>query len=454
MPNKKCSTLIKNAFIATADSVRTTYDRGAIAISDGRISDIGPEEDVSIAYSASEVVDAGGALVHPGFIDTHTHLTLSLLRTLVAEAPGLELSNTVKLAYGYVASIEPEEEFAATLLSAGEHLLAGYTQVVDPGTIFSTAAAAEAIETAGIRAVFGDPFLQDQLLPGREIDRAPASLDRCRQLIGQELSRNQNEDGLIRGQIALYGSGTATALLVREAIEMARHSNVPFTMHQSLSLAEHEAWTQALGGVSPFAYWAKHGALGESATMANFVHCNVVDDAEFLAATESKVSITWCPHNLLYYNVVPDVQRNMLELYRSGVNVTLGHDVVKCFQPGDLAMFAYIVSHMWHDALLPADLLEMQTINAARALGREADLGSLEIGKRADIVIRRPNCLGSLPPFDPVKSAMLITKSNSVDTVLVNGSIVVRNGRLTRIEAEEIGEVATRAAERIVGRHR
>src|SRR5262249_36312174 len=150
-------------------------------------------------------------------------------------------------------------------------------------------------------------------------------------------------------------------------------TGAPMTMHESFMPGDLENRAD-LEGRHPFVHWGRIGVLDAMKERLNFVHCNVVNADEVAPIGQAHTTITWCPHNLLYYGIHKDVVRPMTELYRQGANVTLGHDFVKCFQAGDEAMFAYVVSHMWGDALLPGDLMKMSTTNAAAALNMSGEI--------------------------------------------------------------------------------
>ena len=133
----------------------------------------------------------------------------------------------------------------------------------------------------------------------------------------------------------------------------------------------------------------------------------------------------------------------MAERHRRGTPVSLGADGAFDCTPAATMLAAHSASRVCDDPLSPSPLLEMQTINAAAAAGLQAELGSLEPGKRADVVVRSPRAAGSYPANNPVHLLALTIGSGSVDTALVNGEVVLRDGRSTRVDELEISRAVT-----------
>ena len=142
----------------------------------------------------------------------------------------------------------------------------------------------------------------------------------------------------------------------------------------------------------------------------------------------------------------------MAELLDRGVNVTLGVDVAKIWTFGDMARIAYLVARQGGGYISCERLMEMSTIGAARALGLEREIGSLEPGKRADIVVRSLDPVETLPGFNPVVQLIMLSQSRAVDTVLCNGQIILRKGRLTRLDESWVHQTARACIARMAQR--
>jgi cytosine/adenosine deaminase-related metal-dependent hydrolase len=179
---------------------------------------------------------------------------------------------------------------------------------------------------------------------------------------------------------------------------------------------------------------------------------NVVRDDEVDAIVESGMSIVWQPGNYQYYGVAQQLRSRMTELIERGVNISLGVDAAKIWTFGDMARIGYLVARQGGGYISSEKLLEMQTIGAARAIGLDGIIGSLEVGKRADIVIRTNELAEAQPNLNVVIQLMLLSVSRSVDTVLCNGEIIYRRGELTRIDEAVVYHQSRASVTRMLSR--
>lgn len=282
------------------------------------------------------------------------------------------------------------------------------------------------------------------------IDRAPPSRGRAIELLGSELSRNDDPDALVRGHVALYGSGSASEELMRAAKDVADAAGVVLTQHQSLDLTD-AGFDDRRFGRHALVHFAAAGLLGPNAT---FMHMNALRDDEVAAVIESGMSVVWHPGNFLYYAISATVQSRMPTLREQGVTVAFGTDVAKAWTFGDLGLLGYLVARSGREFLSAADVLAMQTRDGARAVGLADRVGSLEAGKRADLVVRSPAIPEMHPDGDPVREAVLVARSKSVETVICDGVVVVEGGRTTRIDEEYAYRLADASARRMLDRVR
>jgi cytosine/adenosine deaminase-related metal-dependent hydrolase len=177
-----------------------------------------------------------------------------------------------------------------------------------------------------------------------------------------------------------------------------------------------------------------------------FTHMNILDDAEVEAIAASGMALVWHPGNFMYYGISQSGRSAFPALHRRGTAIAFGTDIAKAWAFGDLGFIAYLVSKEWGEYLKSEQILEMFTLGGARAIGMQAELGSLEVGKRADIVIRTQEPPDTQPNVDVVRQLALISRSKAVDTVICDGDIIVRHGRLTRLDEAEIYRIARRSA--------
>ena len=223
--------LIKNTFVISMNSERTCFERGAIAIQGKRIVLVGDEVDVLPKVIAARIIDAEGAVTHPGTVDAHVHF-MNTARGAVSDT--LDTGAMMNTLWRWWDAVDEEDERAATFLTCLEMLSNGTTCFLEAGTLQFPEASAEAAEAVGMRGFIGDPFLWD--LPSsddtHDMARMPRDLDRSLNLLGGQLKRNK-EDALVRGCVVLFGLGSASDALMRAAKEIADQNGVIFSQHQS-----------------------------------------------------------------------------------------------------------------------------------------------------------------------------------------------------------------------------
>ncbi|MDE2768983.1 MAG: amidohydrolase family protein [Chloroflexota bacterium] len=449
---RPCDLLIRSGLVITMDSERRIYRSGAVAIAGSRIVEVGRDADLSKRFDAKQTVHADGGIVHPGFIDAHNHIVHTSCRGVFGSIHDTS-SSPVNFA-DWKAGVTEADEAAATALACLEMLRCGFTMFIEPGSLFSTAAGAEAVERVGLRALVAPTYLWDRrecfdAMPALEsqslMARAPIDRARCLEQLDAELHRIRDPEALVRGYVFVYGVGTASAELLQAAHACARDNAVPLHLHAGYVPEEAETYRN-LNGVSQLVHLRDLGVLDEQTVV---VHANALDDAEEVALGESGCQVVWCPTAFFSLGIGSRVRFKMAERLRQGVRVSLGTDGSFDGTPGDTLQAAHFVAQSYADPVSAEALLEMQTVNAAAAAGLEAELGSLETGKRADVVVRSLAAAEAYPDNSPVHQLALTMGSGSVETVLVNGEVVFRGGRSTRIDEQDVCQaVSTSVAER------
>ena len=440
MNKSACDILIRNGQVITMDSERRVYRPGALAITGSRIVEVGPDADLVRRYDAVETIDAGGGIVHPGFIDAHNHIVHTSCRgvgRLRDDTP-----SPVNFA-DWKAGVTDHDEAAATAMAGLEMLRSGFTMFIEPGSLFSTDAGAEAVERVGLRALFAPLYLWDRrecfeavpsLYSPSLMARAPIDLDRSLAQLDVELHRNDDPEALIRGYVFVYGVGTASPELLQAAHACAHDNGVPLHLHAGYVPGEAEIYRN-MTGASQLVHLRELGVLDERTVI---VHANVLDEAEETAVRETGCQVVWCPAAFFSLGLGRSASFRMAERYRQGTRVSLGTDGAFACTPGEIMLAAHYASQTYEDPLSPGALLEMQTVNGAAAAGLEAELGSLESGKHADVVVRSARASEAYPANNPVHLLALTMGTGSVDTVLVNGEIVFSGGHSTRVDEPEV----------------
>lgn len=441
---QKCDLVIRNAYLITMDPKRTIYDKGAVAIAGHAIAAVGPDSEVLVQYRGNRIIDAGGAPVHPGFVEAHYHIPNHLTRGVFPDA-----STTAEYYVNYAKwydRMDDEDEHAAGLIAGLEMLRSGITCFMEAGTVFATDAVAAAATALGIRASVSEPFLWDT---GKDttlsnMRRSPGRTEGCLEQLGRELWRNRDSDALVRGHVCLFGSGSASDELILAATETAEKHGVAFNQHQSTNVAGVARQEERLGR-RPLVHFAEMGVLKPHCA---YTHMNVIRDDEARFIKQSGMSIIWCPANSMNWGVGATIRRRpQTDLYRQGVTVGLGSDVPK-WGLDAAPLTAYLLARDLGDAepLSAEEIFEMATIGGARAMGMAAVIGSLEPGKRADLVVRSSDLPEFQPGHNPIQNLLLSSRGKSVDTVLVDGEIVVRSGHSTRVDEHVVYERARQSA--------
>ena len=449
---ERCDLLIRGGAVMTFDPAIGDIPDGAIAIAGNRIAAVGPSAHLARRFAAARTIDAQGALIRPGFIDAHYHVLLHLSRGVLgkpggaadawAQGPGAFAT--------WVEMLSEEDEHVSTLLACIEMVRNGYTMFMEPGTALTPEAAAEAITAVGMRGVLADPYLRDvdEGPSGLPAPRVRGGLGRARALLGRQLARNSDRAALVQGHVAIYGAGTCSLALIREAHECATAAGAIFAMHQSFAPEDH-AFDRARFGRAPMVHLAEIGLLGPRTT---FTHLNVIEEAELRAIAASGMNIVWHPGNAMYYGLAQQAPFRFGQLVKSGVAVALGNDVAKAWSFGDLPLVGYLLAREHGDPIAPADLLRMLTAGGARAVGRAGELGALTPGFLADVVVARRDGPEAQPGVDLALHVALISRSRAVEHVIVDGTIVVENGRCTRVDEGAIYERARRCLAQIAAR--
>jgi len=449
----RCDLIVRNAYVITMNTHRDVFPSGAIAIQGNEIVAVGPESGIRERYDPLREIDAQGGVVHPGFVDGHYHTGVHLSRGAVSDDPnkpargGGDVEGPGTFARWFNA-LTDEDEYVSTLLAGVEMLRSGITCFMEAGTALEPDAVARAAESVGIRALVADPFLWDVTgvePSASEIERAPANTKRCLDILGNELGRNRDPNALVQGHVALYGIGSVSDELQVAAKKVADDNKVVVAQHVAF-LPDDTAGEDKRLGKHAICHLESLGVLTENST---FVHANVLRDDEIEPLVESNAAVVWHPANYMFYHVANSSGYRMAELNRRGVPMGFGTDVAKSWGFGEGPFVAYLLARDTGDYLSAEQLLEMMTLGGARAVGLAERIGSLEPGKRADLVVRRADLPESQPGFDPVHDIMLVSRSRSVDSVICNGEVVLRKGRSTRLDESTLADRAITAAQRL-----
>jgi 5-methylthioadenosine/S-adenosylhomocysteine deaminase len=437
------TTVIRNATVVTVDAADRVIENGSVRIEHGVITEVGlsvnhggtVNDGGPVNEEADEVIDAQGGIVLPGLVNTHAHLTMTLLRG-VADGTNLDqFLATVLPIEGAVLS--PDFVRTGTELAAAECLRAGNTSVLD--MYFFPEAALEAAATVGLRLHTGPVFIQ---FPGA--DNRP--WDARMQWAHEWFLRPPVSAGSARWACP-HSTYLLTEPQLRELAAAVNDSGTRVTVHAAETQAEVAQVAELHGGRTPVQVLADVGLLHDRVVLAHAVHLTATDIA-LIAAAGAHVAHNPASNAKLASGLAP-----IRELIDAGVNVTLGTDGPSSGNDLDLWMAirlaGYLPSIMRSDPTLISarELIRMATINGAKALGVDSTLGSIEVGKRADIVMLDGLAPATQPSFDAYGTLAYATSRAEVDTVLVGGVAMVRGGRVLNMPADLRARVAAAAAD-------
>lgn len=426
------SLLIKNGTVVTMDA-RDSIVRGDVLIVDGRIAEIG-----GAGHAADTVIDASDCAVIPGFVQTHIHLCQTLFR---GAADDLALIDWLKQRVWPMEAAHSVESIAASArLGVAELIKGGTTCALTMETVSHTAAVFKVVEESGFRATVGKCMMDK----GDEVPRAlqeqtAGSIDESIALLA---TWHGKADGRIRYCFAPRFAVSCTRELLEKVGQLARARGVMVHTHASENRTECEM-VQEETGLRNIAYLDSVGLTGRHVALAHCVHLSV-DEIETLKTTGTNV--VHCPSSNLKLGsgIAP-----IAKLVEEGISVSLGADGAACNNRLDMfteMRTAALLQKVLHGPeVLPANrVLRMATIDGAKALALDSEIGSIEPGKKADLSMVRLDRLHSTPVSDVVSSLVYSAEADDVDSAIIDGEIVMRDRKLLTID-----EAATIASAKV-----
>lgn len=435
------SLLIKNGTIVTMNSAREIIE-GDIYVEEGTIKAIG----ASLTYKADKVIDAAGHLVIPGLVQPHIHLCQTLFR---GQADDLELLDWLKQKiWPLEAAHDAESIYYSALLGIGELFKSGTTAIVDMATVNHTESNFQAIYDSGMRAVSGKCMMDfgADVPPGLHDTTANAIEESI------ELLEKWHGKGLIHYAFTPRFAVSCTEELLTKTVELAEKYQVAIHTHASENKGEIE-YVQKLTGLRNIIYLEKLGMTGSNLILA---HCIHLDSEEMAILAKSRTNIAHCPSsNLKLGSGVAKIP----ELLEQGVAVAIAADGAPCNNNLDgfmeMRLAALVQKPFYGSTAMPADkVFELATIGGAKAMGLSNRIGSIEIGKQADIAVVALDELRTTPVFGVNIYTQLVyqVQSSQVVTTIINGQVVMENRRLTTIDEAAVIRQANHAVKRVAKR--
>jgi 5-methylthioadenosine/S-adenosylhomocysteine deaminase len=432
------SILIKGGTLVTMDA-QNSIVQGDLFIKEGRIVSI-----AGVEANADVIIDASGCAVLPGFVQTHIHLCQTLFRGAADDLPLLDWLK--KRVWLMEAAHTAESIRASARLGVAELIKGGTTCALTMETVNHTEEVFKVVEESGFRATVGKCMMD------KGDDLPPALRENADDSIRESLELNEKwhgrGNGLLRYCFAPRFAVSCTRELLSEVSKLARERGIIIHTHSSESQRECEVVEQETGQRN-IAYLDSLGISGPHVVLA---HCIHLDRNEMDTLARTRTHVAHCPSsNLKLGSGIARVN----EMLERGISVSLGADGAACNNRLDMfteMRTAALLQKVLHgpESLPARQVLRMATIDGARALGLGSEIGSLEAGKRADIIIVRLNEPHTSPAGDPISTIVYSAVPTDVDTVIIDGKVVMRERKLLTLDRHDVIEQANSEAEQLM----
>ncbi len=434
---RRVDLIVSGGTVVTMDAQRRVIEDGAVAVANGRIVAVGTRAEVLGRYAARETIDARGAAVIPGLINGHTHVPMSLFRGI---ADDLDLQEWLTKYIFPAEAKNVTEEFVrvGTQLGLAEMIRGGTTTYCD--MYYFEDAIAEETERAGVRGLLGETVID---FPVPDNKTWPDAMRYAERFVARWKGNR-----LITAAIAPHAPYTVSEAHLKEVRAFSDRTGAPVVTHVAETRKEVEDITRD-HGATPVEYLARIGFLSPRTVAAHTVHL-----------TEGEI-------NLLKQNGVGSVhnpQSNMKlasgvapvpQMLRAGVLLGLGTDGaasnndLDMWEEIDTAAKLHKLSSGDPKVVTAEEAFSLATVGGARALHMDADIGSLEEGKRADLVVVGLDSLHQTPRYNVYSHLVYATKASDVRTVVIEGRVVMRDRRLLTLNETLIKQKARAIRERV-----
>ncbi len=419
--------LITGGTAVTMNPAREIQDNAAIAIQGDTILAIGAQTELAKLYQPKQTIHAEGKLILPGFINGHTHVPMTLLRGLHDD---VTLHDWL---YKYIFPAEAKnvtEEFVrwGTRLAAAEQIRGGVTTFAD--MYYFENAVAEETKAAGMRGILGETWI-DFPAPDNKSEAEMAAYT-------EKFLKRWQGDPLIHAAAAPHSIYTCSQKTLQDAAALARKYHAPILIHTAEMKKELDDSLKQ-NGMSPVQYLDKIGILGPDVISA---HCIFVDEADRKTLAQRG---TGCVHNPSSNMMLASGVSPVAEMRAAGIAVGLGTDGpagsnndLDLMEEMDLTAKLAKISKMDPLAMNAKAVVEMATIEGARAVHLEKEIGSLEPGKKADLILIDLDKPNAVPIYDIYAALAYALKGSDVRTVIIGGKVVMRDRKLLTINEDQV----------------
>jgi cytosine/adenosine deaminase-related metal-dependent hydrolase len=438
------SILIKNGYILTLNSDREIITDGTLYIENDTIVDVGKSEDLK-DHKAELVIDAKNKLVMPGLIDTHTHLAQALIRGCADDVSLVDWLK--KYVWVLQGNFTKDDGRVSAELCMAEMIRTGTTSFIECmiHTRYGFDGIAKAVERVGMRGALSKIIMDstgyadsaDIMYPGM-VEDADACLKETDEMYNKWHGK---ADGRVQVWYGLRSLGAVTPELFKDVARRAREKQTRMTMHLG-EVVDDVRYVKENFGTDLTTFAREHDLLGPDMVFAHGIH---FEDSELKVLSESKSNISHCPSSNMKlasgFAKVP-------QMLQVGVPVSLGcdggpsnntYDMIREMRLAALIHKSYVDDPL---VVTAEQAIEMATLGGAAAMGIDDKVGSLEQGKLADVILINLHELGLTPHTNPVSNVVYSGNGEYVDTVIVNGRLLMRERRLLTLDEEEVMRTA------------
>lgn len=425
--------LIKNGYVISMNKNREIFKNGSVLIEDDKIKAVGKVEH-SLVNADAEIYDAQGKIILPGLVNTHVHLSQQLGRGVADDV--VLLTWLRERVWPYESSFNYEDSLISSTACCVELIKTGVTTFLEAGGQYVDAMA-EAVEKCGLRACLSKSTMDEgEGLPKAWQKTAQEELD-----FQEELFKKYNDtaDGRIKIWFGLRTIFNNSDELIKGTKTLADKYNTGIHMHV-LEVKEEMDYTRATRGETTVEHMSRLGALGPNLVAAHTVWLTE-REIDLFRLYDVKVS-----HNpgaamkvVLGFAKIP-------EMLEKGIAVSIGTDGAPSNNRMDMMRDMYLTSLIHKGRTLnpktvsAEQVLEMATINGARCALMEKEIGSLEVGKKADLIILNPDTIHSLPVIDPVANIVYAMSSENVESNMCNGKWLMKNREILFLDEKDLLE--------------
>lgn len=451
------SLLLTGGTVVTMDSRRRIIRDGTVFIEDGLISEVGKSSEVENPHNADLEIDAKRKLLLPGLVDTHVHLAQALIRGCADDTSLIDWLQ--KFVWPLQGNFDAEDGKTSAELCMLEMIKTGTTTFLESllHTRYGFDGIADAVKRSGMRGILSKTVMGMGSYGTEKSIMHPGMVEDAETCLREVEAYHKQWNGKANGRIQVwYGArslGACTPELYSRIAQGAKRLGTGITMHLG-EVREDVKYANQEFGKLPAELMDQVGVMGPKVV---FAHGVWLTEPEWQILARKGATVAHCPssNTKLASGITP-----VPEMIHAGVNIGLGcdggpsnnsYDMIREMK---LASLIHKVRLSDPTVMSAEEVLEMATINGARALGMSDEIGSIEVGKKADIILVRTDLPHLTPPMNPISHLVYAGEGSDVDTVIVDGKVLMEQRRVTTLDETVVLEQASRRAEKLLQRAR